>query len=140
MRKYKFRGRLKKPVTLLDGSVKTWEYGLLNYDPIKRVYMINGNKIDYKTVGQYTELNDSNGIEIYEGDILEERTFDDDGEDFTFTTVMRFDKNIEITDQEPTISNGYTSLTIDSGDTKTFVIGNVYDNPEIEIDYDSYEE
>lgn len=140
MRKYKFRGRLKKPITLLDGSVKKWEYGLLNYDSIKHAYMINGNEINYKTVGQYTELNDSNGVEIYEGDIVEERTFDDEGEDFTFTFVMRFDKHIETTDQKPIISNGYTPLTIDSKTTKNFVIGNVYDNPEIEIDYDGYEE
>lgn len=81
--------------------------------------------VDRKTVGQFTELLDKNGQEMYDGDIVSRGN-----PNFTFLLVWSvlharwsLRSNFRGTDGE-TIWNALRS-------EKNEVIGNVYDNPEL---------
>lgn len=132
MREIKFRGRDT------DGN---WHYGDLlryvsdSYDMIIPAGHANSDDlyddvvcVDYDTVGQFTGLLDSNGQEIYEGDIL-----DVDG-DF-LAEVVYCNGSFELYTKKETlgtlsdIAYEYTCSIFD-GVEKTFsVVGNIHDNP-----------
>ena len=64
MREISFRGK-----KLYDGS---WEYGFLSWSdtPRGRGYFINHKRVDERTIGQYTGIDDREGDKIFEGDIF----------------------------------------------------------------------
>lgn len=121
MREIKFRGK-----TILGGR---WTYGYLTkrgYNDVVIGYEHDINYIDPATVGQYTGLRDSvrskeypKGQEIYEGDIVRATG----GEcrngmwEYDYTEVVSDIRYIPIEVSEAENIN---------------VIGNIYDNPELE--------
>lgn len=112
-----------------------WVYGLVTklYDEkfenlpaeMTDINGISNIEIDYKTICQYTGLNDKNGNKIFEGDIVDfsDRS-DDEG-----CGVVRYDENE--TEFEFEYDNIYRSLGRYYYSKDIEVIGNIYDNPEL---------
>jgi uncharacterized phage protein (TIGR01671 family) len=122
MREIKFRGKRVE-----NGA---WVYG--QYFNVKRQGFYVGighyilpensvfaNKVNPKTVGQYTGLKDKNGKEIYEGDIVRHKQYIKWGELSECTGTVAIDPNRGVT-------VGYDSIGRDIE-----VIGNIHDNPEL---------
>lgn len=133
MREIKFRGKR------IDNG--EWVYGDLCQLQDGRIYIINhkhgacidacGNfvnteepfvcQVDPATVGQYTGLKDKNGIEICEGDILEEETG-------YYFEVIWDKKYAKFKLQWRTRAYQYPEW---NRGTNMQAIGNIYDNPEL---------
>ena len=117
MRAIKFRGK-----SLHDGD---WYYGNLYDKDVKGRTHIGTTQcgclcIDPDTVGEFTGLTDSQGHDIYEGDILHE------GDPTILYQVVWRDCGLQ---GKQVGSNSYIGLT--HGRDRLVVIGNIYDNPEL---------
>ena len=130
MREIKFRGRC------VNGG---WAYGFLCHDASRRSELYSdwfiSNRvgkpyacpIDPSTIGQYTGLKDKNGVEIYEGDVIESSCYkhvviyDDDNARFAAVNVRHL--NIEMW------GCALTKEWIE--DFGKEVVGNIHDNPEL---------
>lgn len=78
---------------------------------------------------QYTGLKDKNGVEIYEGDILQ---VTNEWSETTMHRVAWGGEDYPAFDLKPTLSDELNSLCeIACGDYQYRVIGNIYENPEI---------
>ena len=138
MRKIKFRGKqlydIRETDTMYASKKDTWRYGSYvyahKYIPSgEHGYLILNNygecpiMCDKNTIGQYTGLKDSKGIEIYEGDIL---------------SVWYKDKEkdqrqiVEVFFEEGQFVVSHFAINLVAGRNNcSEVIGNIHENPEL---------
>ena len=142
MKNIKFRGKFVYANT--DGSLK-WIYGnLYQTDTLRNVgkakifeiitydgdTVITDNEVLLGTVGQFTGIVDRNGVEIYEGDIIQ--TYDSGGKPMLHEVYY-----LESEARFATKLIGYENLNEGSLTQKWInelgfeVIGNTFDNPEL---------
>lgn len=123
---------------LYDDMESGWIVGLLYYDFDDEEYGIQNEDgiyfVDYKSIGQYTGLVDSNREEIYEGDIIKSKEGD------VFPAIVKYGKYVDcyggelyglyldgkssIKPNKPMQFKVYSDLNIE-------IIGNIYENPEL---------
>lgn len=127
-----FRGKVKLPINLRGQQTAyrngEWAYGFM--DSIGTVRKI---PVDTNTIGQYTGLTDKNGVKIFEGDIVETVSSQDD---IAYSTDKFY---VQFVQGNFYVCNNSTGTVLTSGAVWTLrscaesvkVIGNVYDNPEL---------
>ena len=119
MREIKFRGKYGNNL---------WLYGSLvtrnrNNNGIQERNSSAAILVDDGSIGQYTGMRDSNGEDIYEGDIV--RTSDNDDE---LAVVEWDDEDLRFTVTHGNVVNG---LGEEYYPREVEVVGNIYDNPEL---------
>jgi uncharacterized phage protein (TIGR01671 family) len=111
MREIKFRGKRLK--------VDVWVFGHLAYDEDDKTHVVDDYLVQSETVGQYIGQLDTNGKEIYEGDIVlskySKRHYIVEFKDGGFWFMSTFKEG---------------SMEFPRGESFT-VVGNIYDNPEL---------
>lgn len=115
MREIKFRGKR------FDTGV--WVYGYLadeNYINDINTFDLSSIEVDSDTVGQYTGLNDANGKEIYEGDIVRTSVAKND--------IGLVEWNCERVAFVVHMKGSAQCYRLDKRDQ---IIGNIHDNPEL---------
>lgn len=122
---FKFRGK--------DVFTDTWKYGDLVHNQkvtttgLEPRTMVGGYEVKEETVSQYTGINDCDGKEIYEGDIL--RYIDDN------KVKKKYDRVVVFYDGSYFLRNIKTGMNtlllifcIDKELSKWKIIGNIFDN------------
>lgn len=87
------------------------------------------HEVDSATVGQYTELKDVNGKEIYEGDILE--ITHEDGDSEVYHVKYFADNDYPAFDLVPHLDCDSNGLSHAMAVCTVKKVGNIYENPEL---------
>ena len=140
MREIKFRGKRIDNGEWVYGSLMTGGTPNISWcNPIAhKEYELDCADVVQETVGQYTGLQDRNGVDIYEWDVLK-ITFDQSYVDKPFyigVVTYRADNGYPAFDLEPWIDCDMNALSwlkseSDPSVVSYEVIGNRFDNPEL---------
>lgn len=88
------------------------------------------------TIGQYTGLTDKNGKKIFEGDIL---GITNDDPDYNYITKVYLDRDtlcVDVQGQDYDYTSiGFAIEIWDDECDQVEIIGNIYDNPELLLNY-----
>ena len=125
MREIKFRGKQLTTKEWLHGDLLHDDRGGCYVYPLDALNIYKENQVDASSVGQATGVEDKNGVEVYEGDIVTYIT-EWDGLDHKFYEKVIF--------EEGSFTAGELGPNINECDELT-IIGNTADNPDISYGY-----
>lgn len=125
MREIKFRGKATVPHEDMG-----WVYGSLVIGPVFNSIHFTTNKgpqsvlVDWRGIGQYTGLKDKNGVEIYEGDVVDFCYYKE-----RLSGLVKYDEECALF--AIWIPETSVSIPVFAGRATQKVIGNIFDNPEL---------
>lgn len=129
-REIKFRGKNESNQFIFgdliqyeNGDTAIFEKKITRYG-YEATQISNRTKVDKETIGQFTGLQDKNGKEIYEGDIVLQQGYHGNKQPM----VVKFECGAFIVGYHKGSSTKTTPMLLNS---KCEVIGNLFDNPEL---------
>ena len=135
MRTILFRGYIKYPCDIINGF---WYGDLIHHANgdiyIRQVETGMEQEVIPESVGQFTGVVDKNGTRIYEGDILLDVDFDENGNNISskFPVVYDYSKcQFAIDNSFKKDGSSLVNFVEYFGIEKLEVVGNICDNPEM---------
>lgn len=127
MREIKFRGK----------HLNKWLYGSLHVNEsgqpaIATPSAFHFRCVDPETVGQKTGFRDSEGKEIFEGDVLEYKTWAETGERYVTMGEVRFVQDqFLVVGPKDIVVQGLFGVAHEPALSELLVLGNIHDNPSL---------